>query len=160
MTQRRASTAATIRPEQPADTAAIAAVVEAAFGSPVEARLVDDIRRSPEYEPDWSLVAEVDGEIVGHVMVSRAALHDGEEHRRIAMLSPLAVTPAAQRRGIGSALVRAVARRVDDAGEPCIILEGSPAYYGRLGFEAAAPYGIRIPLPGWAPPEAAQVLRL
>ena len=104
--------AVAIRAEHPDDASAIAAVVEAAFGSPVEARLVEDIRRSPEFEPEWSLVAEIDGEIVGHVMVSYARLvpEVGEEHRRIAMLSPLAVTPEAQRRGVGAQLVRSVAR--------------------------------------------------
>ena len=40
------------------------------------------------------------------------------------------------------------------------MLEGSPAFYGRLGFEPAAAYGLILPLPSWAPPEAAQVLRL
>ena len=45
-------------------------------------------------------------------------------------------------------------------GEPIVILEGSPLYYGRLGFEPATKYGIEIHLPEWAPPEAAQVMRL
>jgi putative acetyltransferase len=40
------------------------------------------------------------------------------------------------------------------------VLEGSPVYYGRFGFEPSADYGIHLPLPDWAPPEAAQVLRL
>jgi putative acetyltransferase len=93
-------------------------------------------------------------------MVSYTALHDTAARYRIPMLSPLAVAPDAQRRGIGSALVRAVAALVDARGEPLIVLEGSPAYYGRLGFEYSVPYGIRITLPEWAPPEAAQILRL
>ncbi len=68
--------------------------------------------------------------------------------------------PDQQGTGIGAALVRAVAERVDAAEEPLLVLEGSPAYYGRLGFEPAAAHGITITLPDWAPPEAAQVLRL
>ena len=43
--------------------------------------------------------------------------------------------------------------------EPLIVLEGSPGYYSRFGFEYAVPLGITIELPDWAPPEAAQVLR-
>ena len=150
----------TIRPETPADHVAIGAVVEAAFGSAVEARLVEAIRASEHFVPELSLVAEFDGRVVGHVMVSYTALHDTAARYRIPMLSPLAVAPDAQRRGIGSALVRAVAALVDARGEPLIVLEGSPAYYGRLGFEYSVPYGIRITLPEWAPPEAAQILRL
>ena len=149
-----------IRPERPEDHDAIARVVEAAFGSPVEARLVEAIRASPYYLPELSLVAVRVDDIVGHVMVSHTAIRDGDDERLIAMLSPLAVTPALHGNGIGSALVRAAAAGTDARGEPVLILEGSPAYYGRFGFEHALPHGIQINVPSWAPPEAAQVLRL
>jgi len=149
-----------IRVEEPPDHEAIGAVVEEAFGSRAEARLVEAIRVSAESIPDLSLVAELDPGIIGHVMVSYATLVDGDVQRRIAMLSPLAVKPAQQRQGVGSALVREVTARADRRGEPLVILEGSPVFYPRLGFEPADRYGIRIPLPSWAPPEAAQVLRL
>jgi putative acetyltransferase len=150
----------TIRPEQSGDRHPIADVVAAAFGSSAQARLVEAIRDSPNFVPELSLVAEVEGRIVGHVMVSFVAIHDDERQHRVACLSPLAVAPASQGRGIGSALVREVTTRADDRGEPCIILEGSPKFYGRLGFEHSVPRGIHIALPSWAPPEAAQVLRL
>jgi putative acetyltransferase len=150
----------TIRPEGRGDRDAIQGVVAAAFGSPAEARLVDAIRASPNFVPEWSLVAEVGARVVGHVMVSFVALHDGDARHRIASLSPLAVSPDFQRRGIGSALVRDVTARVDHRGEPLVVLEGSPVFYGRLGFEHSVLHGIRIDLPSWAPPEAAQVLRL
>jgi putative acetyltransferase len=150
----------TIRAEQPDDVDAIAAVVTAAFSSPAEARLVALIRASEHYVAEWSLVAVADGEIVGHVMISYVTLRASASDRRIASLSPLAVAPARQRAGIGSALVREATARADSYREPVVVLEGSPDYYGRLGFEPAAPLGIDIDLPSWAPPEAAQVLRL
>jgi putative acetyltransferase len=150
----------TIRAEQPGDQAWIAGVVEAAFGSPLEARLVEAIRTSPQFVPELALVAEISGRVVGHVMISGATLEDGESRRDIVMLSPLAVAPDVHRRGIGSALVREVTARADRRGDPLVVLEGSPVFYGRLGFEHAVPLGIHIPLPDWAPPEAAQVLRL
>jgi len=93
-------------------------------------------------------------------MVSYVALHDEEVTRRIASLSPMSVARDVHRRGIGSALIRAVVARVDADGEPLVVLEGDPAYYGRLGFEYAVPHGIHIRLPEWAPPEAAQIMRL
>jgi putative acetyltransferase len=153
--------AITIRPETANDRDAIRGVVAAAFDSSAEADLVERIRASPEYMPQMALVAEDDGGIVGHVMISGALLRsdDGSE-RRISMLSPLAVIPGRQRHGIGSALVRAAVEIADALGEPLVILEGDPAYYGRLGFEHSLRYGIQIHLPGWAPPEAAQVKRL
>ena len=49
---------------------------------------------------------------------------------------------------------------LDDDGEPLVVLEGSPLYYGHLGFEHSVPHGIHITLPDWAPPEAAQIMRL
>jgi putative acetyltransferase len=149
-----------IRPEVDADHDAIARVVSRAFGSPNEAHLVEAIRASENFVAEWSLVAIVDDRVIGHVMVSYVGLRDGDRDRRIPSLSPLAVDPEHQGRGIGSALVPAVAQIVDDAGEPLIVLEGSPVYYSRFGFEASAPLGITIDLPDWAPPEAAQLLRL
>jgi len=149
-----------IRSEGPEDAGTIAAAVEAAFGSPAEARLVSAIRESENFVPELSLVAEVDGAIVGHVMISYAALDTGDGLRPIAMLSPLAVTPGFQGRGIAAALIREAIVRADDRGEPVVVLEGSPAFYFRFGFEPAARHGIHLPLPSWAPPEAAQVLRL
>ena len=149
-----------IRTEETGDHRAIRELVAAAFGSPVEARLVDEIRNSENFVEGWSLVAVADGRVVGHVMVSYVALDDGDLRHRVPSLSPLAVTPDQQRRGIGGALVRAVAARVDAAGEPLVVLEGSPTYYGRFGFEPSTRYRIDITLPDWAPPEAAEVLRL
>ncbi len=152
--------AVAIRAELPEDRKGISRVVIAAFGSPVEARLVDAIRTSPSFVPELSLVALLAAEIVGHVLISVAALHGNGVQHRIVNLSPLAVAPEHQRRGIGSALVREATARADDLGEPLVVLEGSPRFYGRLGFEHSAVYDIEMALPSWAPPEAAQVLRL
>lgn len=152
-----------IRPERlddPLEVRAIGEVVSAAFGSPVEAELVAAIRASEQYIPQAALVATKAGRVAGHVMISFAELDDGTTQRRVAMLSPLAVAPAYQRQGIGSALVNAVVNVAERMGEPLVVLEGSPAYYGRLGFEHSVLHGIHIRLPDWAPAEAAQVRRL
>ncbi len=152
----------TIRPEESSDHPAIRDVVAAAFGSAAEADLVDRIRASPEYLPGGALVAvDADGAIVGHVMISGAQLRsdDGSE-RPIVMLSPLAVSPHLHGRGIGGALVRAANAVADELGEPFVVLEGAPAYYSRFGYEPASAHGITMPLPDWAPPEAAQLYRL
>ena len=150
----------TCRAERSQDHRIISDVVAAAFGSRAEAELVENIRASEYFIPQLSVVGESDGRIVGHVMISHATLHGAEGERPVAMLSPLAVDPAFQRRGIGSALVRSVTAEADALGEPLVVLEGSPLFYGRLGFEHSLLYGIEITLPSWAPPEAAQVLRL
>jgi putative acetyltransferase len=158
-----------IRPERPADHDSIRALVAAAFASAAfpsggEELLVERIRASPEYVPEMALVAVVDSasgpEIAGHVMISGATLRGSDGDRRIAMLSPLSVAPSHQGMGIGGALIRAACAIADERGEPFVVLEGSPQYYGRHGFEPAANLGIELPIPAWAPSEAAQVIRL
>lgn len=150
----------TIRPETPDDLASIATVVEAAFPTDAEARLVEAIRVSNRFIPELSLVAVEDGAVVGHVMVSHADLDDDGDLHPVAILAPVAVHPDAQGRGIGKALVRESLARAEAMGEPMVILAGSPKYYGSLGFEHSTKYGIYMDLPDWAPAEAAQVHRL
>jgi putative acetyltransferase len=77
----------------------------------------------------------------------------------VLVLSPLAVHPDHQGRGIGRALVRAALDHARDRGAPAVFLEGSPAYYARAGFVAAGPLGFRAP--SLRIPDAAfQVVRL
>ncbi len=151
-----------IRPTGTNDRDAIRRVVTAAFGSEVEADLVERIRASPGYEPSMDLVAELDElGVAGHVMISRAVLRsDAGTERSIVMLSPLSVSPVAQRRGVGRDLVQAATAIADQRGEPLVVLEGDPAYYSRLGFVPAGDHGITLPLPDWAPITAAQVMLL
>jgi putative acetyltransferase len=153
-----------IRPEHgddPAEVAEIRELVTAAFGSDFEGGLPTAIRASANYIPESALVAVHDGRIVGHVMIAYVGLRTGDGVvTRVASLAPLAVAPSAQGRGVGRALVRAVVAVAASRGEPLVVLEGSPRYYGALGFEHSVPYGITIDLPDWAPPEAAQVMRL
>lgn len=86
------------RAEQAKDHRAISEVVAAAFGSQAEAELVEDIRESEYFIADLSIVAQSEGRIIGHVMVSYATLLCHQEGvSRIAMLSPLAVCPSFQR---------------------------------------------------------------
>jgi putative acetyltransferase len=145
-----------IEPETPADHDAIRAVVRAAFDTHVEvADLVDMIRASPQFVPELSLVARLDGEVVGHVMLSHADLEDDHGMRRqVLTLSPLAVAPAHQGRGIGSALVPAGLAAAEARGENLVMLEGSPRYYPRFGFRDCRTLGTHITLPDWAPPDA------
>jgi putative acetyltransferase len=152
-----------VRPESTRDHDEIARVVTAAFGSPAEARLVDAIRSSAEYIPELALVAMLDGVVVGHVMISRCTLRPDDaddDDVSIVLLSPLAVDPTHHGQGVGGLLVTTVTALADARGEQIVVLEGDPRYYSRFGFEPAASHGIDLPLPDWAPVEAAQVMRL
>lgn len=148
-----------IRPEHPDQQAAIATVVRRAFVHHVEvADMVAAIRRSDRYRPGLALTGCAGDEVVGFVMLSGTDLVDPDGGRReVLTLTPLAVDPDRQGQGIGKALVRAGLEAATRAGDALVVLEGSPRYYGRLGFEPAATHGITLPLPDWAPVEAAQV---
>ena len=140
-----------LRREQPADRDAIFAVHDAAFpsepGQPApEARLVDELRADGDVVPALSLVACLDGVVVGHVVCSRGRVGD----RPLLGLGPLGVLPAHQRRGVGLALMHGVLAAADALDEPAVVLLGDPAYYGRFGFELAAPLGLLPPDPSWA----------
>ena len=127
----------TVRDETDADHATVARLVEAAFGQPDEARLVEALRGS--VRPLVSLVAEEDGAVRGHVMVSPVKIGDGPE---AGGLAPVAVDPEHQGRGLGGRLVRAALERSRALGWPLVVLLGDPAYYARFGFELAAPHGL------------------
>lgn len=151
-----------IETERPADHAAAAQVVRRAFADqPQVAGMVSAIRESPRYRSGLAFVARVEDQVVGFVMLSGTDLVDEEGIRRdVLTLTPLAVLPEFERRGIGSALVATAIAEADRRLEPLVVLEGSPRYYGRLGFRFASDFGIHMDLPDWAPPEAAQVYPL
>lgn len=80
-----------------------------------------------------SLVAEVDGRVVGHVAFSPVTISDGT--RDWYGLGPVSVLPEYQRQGIGTTLVRAGLARLRDLHARGCCLVGHPGYYRRFGFE-------------------------
>jgi len=128
-----------VRIECEGDQDGIRAVNVAAFGTSAEAALVDALRE--QARPVVSLVAEEASGIVGHIMFSPVSLA-GHPDRRIMGLAPMAIAPAHQRQGIGSALVRAGLERCRYFGFGAVIVLGHPSYYPRFGFQPAARFGI------------------
>ncbi len=148
----------TIRPEAPADRTATRDVVAAAFGDEPVADLLDGLRESSAWR-DLSFVAEEDGRILGHVSFSRGWLDAPPRLVEVLVLSPLSVHPVAQGRGVGSMLVRRTLELLQGRPEPLVFLEGSPAYYGRLGFRPGAAHGFTSPSTR-IPPAAFQFVEL
>ncbi|MGH3755359.1 MAG: GNAT family N-acetyltransferase [Pseudonocardiaceae bacterium] len=137
-----------LRRELPMDQLAVRAVHSAAFGGAAdtaEARLMDDLRADGDVIAALSIVAVLDGDVVGHVICSRASIAD----RPSIGLGPLGVIPACQRRGVGQALMHAVLAAADALDEPAVALLGDPAYYRRFGFVAGTTLGVLPPVPEW-----------
>ena len=128
------------------DWPAILGVHAAAFGDEDVARLARELHESDVYVPELSFVAVADGSVVGHVMNTWSGVEGSSV--RLLQLSPLGVLPARQGEGFGSALVRTSIDGARLAGEPALLVEGNPKYYGRFGFVRADELGL---LP---PPEA------
>ncbi len=129
-----------IRTETPEDAPAVRLINELAFGRAEEADLVDRLRLTcPE---SLSLVAEDDGEVVGHILFTPASIEtDGEPVVGMG-LAPMAVAPVRQRQGVGSALVEHGLSLLKTRGCPFVIVLGHPGYYPRFGFEIAGRLGL------------------
>ena len=145
-----------LRSELPADRPAILALTAAAFavspvtglpveGEPEEVPLLAALFDCADYLPEFSIVAELDGEIVGHVISTRGRVGELE----LLGLGPIGVVPRLQRHGIGSALMTETIARANAAGERGIALLGSPEYYSRFGFVPSTSLGVDAPDSAW-----------
>lgn len=132
-----------IRESVPGDLAAIESLYPKAFPNEDLLPLVKDLLRDASIA--LSLVGIIDSRLVGHVIFTECSVVGSGE--KGSLLGPLAIATAWQRRGIGSAIVRAGLRRLEDTGVSQVYVLGDPTYYGRLGFSqefcVAPPY----PLP-------------
>lgn len=126
-----------IRRERADDVAAIHAVHAASFPTELEARLVGLLRTAGRLSV--SLVAEIDGAVVGHVAFSPVAT---ESRSAGAGLAPVAVTAAHRRQGIAAELIRAGLEACRSAGFGWVVVLGDPAYYSCFGFRPAAEFGL------------------
>lgn len=145
-----------LRSEEPRDRPAILALTAAAFsvspvtglpveGEPEEVELLARLFECAEYLPGFSIVAELDGGIVGHVISTRGRAGELE----LLGLGPIGVIPRLQRHGIGTALMKETIVRANAAGERGIALLGSPDYYSRFGFVTSSSLGVEAPDRAW-----------
>lgn len=138
----------TIRPEHPNDFDALRDFVRTAFATAArsdgdESAFVDRLRASEAYIPELALIAEADGRMLGHVVLTRIFIErDTDGPIPALMLAPLSVLAEERKRGIGGELVREVVARAEALGHRVVVLVGSPAYYGRFGFVPASNFGL------------------
>jgi putative acetyltransferase len=143
-----------VRAEEPGDIDAIHETNALAFGSPLEARLVDALRGPEDY---LSLVAVIEGKVVGHILFTPVTLEPSVDVR-IAGLAPMAVRPEHQRSGVGGQLIRAGLDACRRRGYSAVAVLGHPEYYPRFGFVPGHTFGLTCEFP--SPPEAFMAIEL
>jgi len=135
-----------IRREKPEDYSGVYIVNELAFEHENESILVDRLRKSKHFVPGLSLVAELDGKIIGHILFTKLKILDkkGVVYNSLS-LAPMAVKPSYQNLGIGTALVKAGLEKASKQGFESVIVLGHDKYYPRFGFEPASKWKITCP---------------
>jgi putative acetyltransferase len=132
-----------VRRFTPDDRDAVRDIHAQAFAREEEADLFGALLDAGDDVSALSFVAERDGELVGHVVCSRATVGEHE----VVALGPIGVLPAHQRKGFGDALMHATLGAADALDIPLVVLLGHLDYYPRFGFVPAAPFGIEPPAP-------------
>jgi predicted N-acetyltransferase YhbS len=130
-------------PEAPGDDAAVLALVEHAFGPGRYAKSAERLREGNHFLPQLSIVAREDGRLVGTVRLWPVRIGA----RPAVLLGPIAVDPAARRRGLGAALVEQACEAAAREGHAIVVLVGDLGFFQRQGFVRASPGSIRLPGP-------------
>jgi putative acetyltransferase len=137
----------TIRAEKKEDIAQITTINREAFNGEAEAKLIQLIRESDYFLPNLSLVAEVDGKVVGHILFSEISIETNSGVVPTLALAPMAVLPTYQKKGIGSLLVKEGLKRCQQQGHASVIVLGHANFYPKFGFVKASLKGIKPPFP-------------
>lgn len=138
-----------IRRSKESERAAISAIASSALegeqGQEI-AHLVDGLLDDATAAPLLSLVAEVDGRLVGHILFTAVKLAT-EQRLSAKILAPLAVSRDYQGKGVGSALINEGLKELAETGVGLVFVLGHPGYYIKFGFRPAHVLGFEAPYP-------------
>lgn len=140
-----------IRQETPDDYLWVVELTERAFKTMPfsdgrEGKLVKDLRKSNSFIPELSLVAEIEGKVVGHILFSPVIIDNGIQKFNSLVLGPVSVLPELQHQGIGSQLVLAGHQKAIELGHQSVILVGHAEYYPRFGYRPCSTWNIKSTL--------------
>lgn len=139
-----------IRKETPADYDLVVELTEKAFetmefSDGTEGRLVDKLRRARTFVSELSLVAELNGQVVGHILFTPIRIENDREQFDSLALAPVSILPGFQNQGIGSQLILAGHQKARELGFKSVIVLGHPEYYPRFGYRPASFWQIEAP---------------
>lgn len=139
-----------IRPSDKSDLANVMQVHVDAFGESQGhevAQLARDLMADKTANPQLSLVAEVNGQIAGHVLLTHATITPNAHATSAQLLAPLGISSEFQQQGIGHRLVEESLSRSANNGVQLVFVLGHPSYYPRFGFRPAGEIGLHAPFP-------------
>lgn len=154
----------TIRQEQSSDHAIVFQLIEEAFRDEIysdkrEQFLVARLRNTAGFIPELSLVAEINDQIVGFILLSKLEIENNNKERCSALaLAPVAVLPAFQDKGIGGMLIETAHAIAKSLGHQSVILLGHEKYYPKFGYQPL--HNFNLSLPFEAPPENCMAIEL
>lgn len=152
-----------IRQEQKKDYKTVFQIIEKAFkemeySSLTEQFIVEKLRKNEAFIPELSLVAELEGQLVGYIILTKIQIDNGQQLFEALTLGPVAVLPELHGKSIGSQLIKEVHKRAEQLGHQIIVLLGHKDYYPRFGYELMQKYDIALPFE--AAPENCMVIGL
>jgi predicted N-acetyltransferase YhbS len=153
----------TIRQETEKDHSEVFSVIESAFKEAeftdnTEQFLVERLRKSDGFIPELSMIAEIDGKIVGHILLTKLKIKNKSTEFDSLALAPVSVLPEFQGKGIGGKLIMEAHKKAKELGHKSIVLLGHENYYPRFGYKQADKYGIELPFD--VPKENCMVIEL
>ncbi len=153
----------TIRQEKPDDYEAVSDLIERAFefeklSDHKEQFLVKRLRKSNDFIPELSVIAEIGKIIVGHILLTRIKIKNNQNEFISLALAPVSVLPEYQRNGIGGKLIEEAHNTAIKLGYKSIVLLGHEKYYPKFGYQQADKFGIELPFD--VPKENCMVIEL
>jgi putative acetyltransferase len=136
-----------IRKEQTTDFDQVRLINDKAFKQEAEGILIDKLRATGAFIPDLSLVAESNGQVIGHILFTHIKVVKGAKVAKSLALAPMSVLPEYQGQGIGSKLVKKGLERAKELGYASVIVLGHEHYYPKFGFQKASQWNISAPFP-------------
>ncbi len=137
-----------IRRERPEEFSRIHDLVKIAFQTAKvtngkEQDFVNQLRAGDNYIPELVLVAEEDGKLIGHIMLTKTYITGDKSKFETLLLAPISVALEYRNKGVGAKLIAESFGIAKKMGYKSVVLVGDPAYYHRFGFKSSCNFGIR-----------------
>ena len=131
---------------------------DAEFADNTEQYLVERLRASDAFIPELSLVAEIESKIVGHILLTKLKIKNGQYEFDSLALAPVSVLPEFQGKGIGSRLILEAHKKATELGFKSVVVLGHETYYPKFGYKQADHFDIKLPFD--VPKENCMVIEL